>query len=71
MLASLCSRGIARKTAGSALKSVLDLENESLLLKKYIAKNRLEGGFENKRERKRLLKYEGFSEDAVEMLDDE
>jgi regulatory protein len=66
LLAALCNRGIDRRTAQSAIKSVLDAETELSLLKKFIAKNEVETTG-----RRQRLKYEGFSPDVIEMLEDE
>jgi SOS response regulatory protein OraA/RecX len=69
MLASLCNKGIDRRTAGKAIKEALDFETETLLLKRYIAKNRMEAA--NRRERRQVLKYEGFSHDVIDALEEE
>ena len=69
MLASLCNKGIDRKTAGKAIRDALDFETETIFLKRYIAKNRLEDA--NRRERRQMLKYEGFSAGVIDALEEE
>jgi SOS response regulatory protein OraA/RecX len=69
MLASLCNKGIDRRTSAKAIKDALDFETETTLLKRYIAKNRLEDA--NRRERRQVLKYEGFSADVIDALEEE
>lgn len=66
LLVGLCRHGIERSTANSVLKTVLNLENELLLLKKYFAKNRLASN----PSRQKKLKYEGFSSDVIRVFEE-
>ncbi|MDR0785644.1 MAG: RecX family transcriptional regulator [Treponema sp.] len=62
LFASLRNKGIERKTAERAFKTVLDFEQEQTLLKKYLKKLEKTG----KPIERRLLKQEGFSYEAIE-----
>jgi regulatory protein len=84
LIAALCKRGIKRNIAVAALKSILNTENESVLLRKYMKYK----GFtietslinpkmydkhsadthKNSFLLKQQLKYEGFSSSAIELL---
>jgi regulatory protein len=65
LINSLCQRGIDRDTARRACKATLDLEKETELLKKFIAK-RYPGEGQDTRFLKARLKIEGFSAEARE-----
>jgi regulatory protein len=62
LFASLCNKGIERKTVERVVKAVLDLERERILLKRYMRKLEKAG----KPIERRLLRQEGFSYKAVE-----
>ncbi|MDR1109088.1 MAG: recombination regulator RecX [Spirochaetaceae bacterium] len=67
LLAALLRRGIPSSSAGEALKTVLDFPTESVLLNRYLKKNR----FSNPKEErflKKQLKYEGFSPAVIEAV---
>jgi regulatory protein len=74
LIAGLCQRGIDRSTARSACKSILDFEQETALLQKFIAKrypaagNSSCGDPPDRKARffKGQLKREGFSTQALE-----
>lgn len=77
LIMALGNRGIDRNIAVAALKSVLNFEGESLLLKKYLQKNRLKSGnalndqtiFDKTTDALRSkLKYEGFSSAVIQSL---
>jgi regulatory protein len=65
LLASLCGRGIDRKDAEAAFRTVFDEETELSLLKRFVKKNsrkpRRGKGEESVRSLKYLLNSEGFS----------
>jgi regulatory protein len=65
LLTALSNRGIDRDTARTALKSALDFEQESALLRRYLAKKRLSGAGKDSFLKQRL-KHEGFSPAVLE-----
>jgi regulatory protein len=69
LLASLCRRGIDRKDAESAFRTVFDEETELSLLKHFIKKNFLKARRGKEADTARSLKYmlnnEGFSPQAI------
>jgi regulatory protein len=71
LVRGLCRRGIDRNIARDARKSALDLDTETELLEKFIAKKypALDGG--DARLLRPLLKREGFSPEALERYRDE
>ncbi|MDR0558092.1 MAG: recombination regulator RecX [Treponema sp.] len=69
LLAKLCAKGIPCRTAQKALKAALDFETELALLKKFAAKNRIDA--ESLCTRRQRLKYEGFSAEVVQTLEEE
>lgn len=69
LLAALCTRGIDRGDAETAVKSVLDNETEFALLTRFAGKQKRKPGYkgeENTRTLKYLFKNEGFSITAIE-----
>jgi regulatory protein len=64
LLHGLRSRGIDRETARTALTAVLNFEQESALLKRYLEKNRSAGKKDTAL--KRRLKNEGFSAPVIQ-----
>jgi regulatory protein len=68
LLAALRSRGIGQDDAEAALKSLLNFQNESALLRAYITKNRLLPAGEQTGDRslKYRLKSEGFSSVVIQ-----
>ncbi|MDR2942048.1 MAG: recombination regulator RecX [Treponema sp.] len=75
LLASLCGRGVDRKDAEAALKTVFDEETELSLLKRFVKKNRQKTrrgkGEDTVRSLKYLLSNEGFSPQAIRRFFDE
>jgi len=69
LLASLCGRGIDRKDAETAIKTVFDEEAELALIKRFVRKNRQKlrrnKGDESARSLQYLLNSEGFSPQAI------
>jgi SOS response regulatory protein OraA/RecX len=69
LLAKLCAKGIPCGTAKKVLKAALDVETELALVKKFAAKNLIDS--ESSRTRRQRLKYEGFSAEVVQTLEEE
>lgn len=69
LLSALIVKGISRDLAQKALKDALDFEQEAVLLRKYSAKHKLDG--EEKRVRRQKLKYEGFSAEVIQTIEEE
>ncbi|MDR2758293.1 MAG: RecX family transcriptional regulator [Spirochaetaceae bacterium] len=65
LLAGLHRRGISSRIAEGALKSVLDFQTESALLKGYLKKKHPHNP-ETDKYLKKQLKYEGFSPSVIE-----
>jgi len=69
LLASLCGRGVDRKDAEAAFKTVFDEETELSLIKRYVKKSlqkpRRGKGEDSARALKYMLNNEGFSPQAV------
>jgi len=74
LLASLCGRGIDRKDAEAAFRSVFDEETELALIKRFVKKNRKKArkgktedlaSASSARSLKYLLNSEGFSPQAI------
>jgi len=69
LLASLCGRGVDRKDAESAFKTVFDEETELSLLKRFVKKNRQKKsrvkGEDSARSLKYLLNSAGFSPQVI------
>jgi len=74
LLASLCGRGIDRKDAEAAFRTVFDEETELSLLKRFVKKNRQKARRGKKEETARSLKYllnsEGFSPQVIRQFFD-
>lgn len=73
LMTALCNRGINRRLAEAALKSILPFEEELVLLKKYLQKNHLEDervspGLLKSDALKAALKHEGFSRAAIQSV---
>jgi regulatory protein len=72
LLASLCGRGIDRKDAEAAFRTVFDEETELSLLKRFVKKNALKArrgkGADTARSLKYLLNNEGFSPQAIRLF---
>jgi regulatory protein len=66
LLAGLRGRGIGRDDAETAVKSALDFQNESALLRGYIEKFHLAPGPEGGASLKHRLKSEGFSSAVIQ-----
>jgi regulatory protein len=68
LLTALRNRGISRDDAEAALKSLLDFQNESVLLRDYIKKHRLLPALEQAGDLslKYRLKHEGFSSAVIQ-----
>ncbi|MDR2110622.1 MAG: RecX family transcriptional regulator [Spirochaetaceae bacterium] len=64
LLYGLRGRGIDRETARAALKSILDFEQESVLLKRYLEKNH--AADKKDTALKRRLRSEGFSAPVIQ-----
>jgi regulatory protein len=62
LFTSLCNKGIKRETIECVFRAVLDIEQEQILLKKYLKKLEKTG----KPIERRRLKQEGFSYEAIE-----
>jgi regulatory protein len=73
LVSGLCRRGIDRNVARRACKTALDLDQETGLLEKFIAKNygALSGSDRDARFLRSQLKREGFSSPALERYQDE
>jgi regulatory protein len=73
LLSALCRRGIDRNVAREACRKALDLETETELLEKFIAKKypALDGEGRDASVLRALLKREGFSPAALERYWDE
>ncbi|MDR0302906.1 MAG: recombination regulator RecX [Treponema sp.] len=66
LLAALCARGVDRKDAEAALKTVFDEEAELSLLKRFVHKKMRKGKREETaRSLKYLLNSEGFSPQVI------
>jgi regulatory protein len=65
LLNALSGRGIDRDTARTALKSVLDFDHETALLRRFLVKKRLSGAGKDSFLKQRL-KYEGFSPSVLQ-----
>jgi SOS response regulatory protein OraA/RecX len=70
LLTNLCGKGLNRATAAAALKKTLDADTELALLRDFSAKIDLAGKTAGKNWRERL-RFEGFSAEAMDVLDDE
>jgi regulatory protein len=72
LLASLCGRGVDRKDAEAAFRTVFDEETELSLLKRFVKKNALKAGRGKGADTARSLKYllnnEGFSPQAIRLF---
>ncbi|MDR2783101.1 MAG: recombination regulator RecX [Treponema sp.] len=69
LFAKLCAKGIPCGTAQKVLKAELDFETDLVLLKKFAAKKGLDD--ESLCTRRRKLKYEGFSAEAIQTVEEE
>jgi regulatory protein len=64
IMGALCAKGIDRNTAAEAVKTCLDRETEAALLGRFVKKYRGDLPVEND-SCQMVLRYEGFSQDAV------
>jgi len=71
LLSALCTRGIDRDDAETALKAVLDEEAETSLLTRFVKKHSKKAKGEREGNLKFLLKSEGFSNVAIQKFLDE
>ncbi|MDR1256320.1 MAG: RecX family transcriptional regulator [Spirochaetaceae bacterium] len=70
LLINLCGKGLDRATAAAALKKTLDADTELELLRNFSAKTGRNGQTAGGNSRERL-RFEGFSAEALDVLDDE
>jgi SOS response regulatory protein OraA/RecX len=70
LLINLCGKGLDRATAAAAIKKTLDADTELALLRNFLTKNGRDGQTAGGPSRERL-RFEGFSAEALDVLDDE
>jgi regulatory protein len=68
LITALCNRRINRRLAEKVLTSILHFEDELMLLKKYLQKNRLKDENALTDVLKAKLKYEGFSSAVIQSV---